>query len=164
LPQPSVFFAADLYREVGGIDVGVRHMIDLDLWLRMLRVTRLVPVPRLLSQLRQHDAAKTTALELEVHAEVWGLIERELAGVPRAGRRRLRRGYEDWLCAAALRRAAFLWRSGRRGRSCAEFFGLLRGHRPYPLVPLLARELLLRLSRGGLRALRRSAPGHTAIA
>jgi hypothetical protein len=81
LPQPSVFFAQKLYRRVGGIDCSLRYSMDLDLWLRLSRHAPLHHLPRFLSMLRQHPAAKTNQDNGAAMSEIEAVVRRHARGL-----------------------------------------------------------------------------------
>jgi len=59
-PQPSTFFRADAYSQIGGLDRGLNLAMDLDLWIRLARVGRYVVLPdRVLARYRVHPQAKS---------------------------------------------------------------------------------------------------------
>lgn len=61
--QPSCFFTRAAWEAAGPLNEDIHIALDVDLWLRMARQFEFVPVDALLSQARQHDDAKTTALK-----------------------------------------------------------------------------------------------------
>lgn len=59
-PQPSVFWAADVWHSVGGLDEGLHLLMDYDLWLRMQpNVKQLVFLDDGLSYARSHPQQKS---------------------------------------------------------------------------------------------------------
>jgi glycosyltransferase involved in cell wall biosynthesis len=59
-PQPSTFFTAAAYSQVGGLDRGLNLAMDLDLWIKLARVGRYVVLPdRVLARYRVHPQAKS---------------------------------------------------------------------------------------------------------
>jgi GT2 family glycosyltransferase len=59
-PQPATFFKAEAYRRVGGLDPRLDFAMDVDLWLRLAAVGRIVGLPdEVLARFRKHPAAKT---------------------------------------------------------------------------------------------------------
>lgn len=62
-PQPSTFFRASAYSEVGGLDRSLNLAMDVDLWIRLARVGRYVVLPdRVLARYRIHPQAKSERL------------------------------------------------------------------------------------------------------
>jgi GT2 family glycosyltransferase len=61
--QPSTFFRASAYAQVGGLDRGLNLAMDVDLWIRLARVGRYVVLPdRVLARYRIHPQAKSERL------------------------------------------------------------------------------------------------------
>jgi GT2 family glycosyltransferase len=59
-PQPSTFFRAAAYSQVGGLDRSFNLAMDVDLWLKLARVGRYVVLPdRVLARYRVHPQAKS---------------------------------------------------------------------------------------------------------
>ena len=62
-PQPSTFFRASAYSQVGGLDRGLNLAMDVDLWIRLARVGRYLVLPdRVLARYRIHPQAKSERL------------------------------------------------------------------------------------------------------
>jgi glycosyltransferase involved in cell wall biosynthesis len=59
-PQPSTFFTRNAFLQAGKLDEGLHYAMDLDLWFRLLKCSRVVIVDELISWMRQHDDAKTS--------------------------------------------------------------------------------------------------------
>ena len=100
LPQPSVFFSRDAFDRVGGVDESLYYVMDFDLWLRMRKLYPLHYLPRCLSLLRSHPAAKTTARPDLVLQVVSSLVERHHPSRRLAARVRRRAGLR--LCQASV--------------------------------------------------------------
>jgi glycosyltransferase involved in cell wall biosynthesis len=80
--QPSVFFRRDVYDAVGGVDAGLRFVMDYDLWVRFARRgARFASVPAELSSNRWHESAKTASNLLPLLAEVVAVQTREYGTV-----------------------------------------------------------------------------------
>jgi glycosyltransferase involved in cell wall biosynthesis len=59
--QPATFFAAEAYRQAGGLDRRYDLAMDLDLWFKLAGVGPIHPLPtEVLARFRLHPAAKTT--------------------------------------------------------------------------------------------------------
>jgi GT2 family glycosyltransferase len=67
--QPSCFFAATAWDEVGPLDEGLRFALDLDLWLRLSTVGHFASTPQVISAAIIHHDAKTQAQRVDMHAE-----------------------------------------------------------------------------------------------
>jgi glycosyltransferase involved in cell wall biosynthesis len=62
-PQPSTFFRASAYKQIGGVDRGLNLAMDLDLWIRLAKVGRYVVLPDVvLARYRVHPQAKSERL------------------------------------------------------------------------------------------------------
>ncbi|HEX7497641.1 MAG TPA: glycosyltransferase family 2 protein [Candidatus Limnocylindrales bacterium] len=62
-PQPSTFFRASAFSQVGGLDRGLNLAMDVDLWIRLARVGRYLVLPdRVLARYRIHPQAKSERL------------------------------------------------------------------------------------------------------
>lgn len=88
LPQPATFFTRAAYLRCGGIDPALVYAMDVDLWLKLSKVGRVVRRPdRVLARFRVHGGAKTVQ-----HAKraLWEDL-----------RVRLRAGLPPWSVAAA---------------------------------------------------------------
>ena len=59
--QPSVFFLRSAFEDAGGLDTGLRYVLDYDLWIRMGARRRFAYLPEFLSTYRLHDVSKTMA-------------------------------------------------------------------------------------------------------
>jgi glycosyltransferase involved in cell wall biosynthesis len=70
IPQPSSFWKANLYREVGGLDTSFDLAMDADLWIRFAEVTRPAHVSRIWSAMRFYPEQKNTRLRDRSLAEM----------------------------------------------------------------------------------------------
>lgn len=70
LPQPAVFLRREVWLEAGGVDVGLRYAMDIDLWLRVSARHPIRRVERVFALTRLHMAAKTLGEYLPFQAEV----------------------------------------------------------------------------------------------
>lgn len=57
--QPAAFWRADLWRETGELNAGLRYTMDYDYWLRVSQHSALHYIPVCLAAERLHNAAKT---------------------------------------------------------------------------------------------------------
>lgn len=62
VPQPSSFWRADLYRQVGGLDSSFDLAMDADLWIRFAEVTSPAHVSRVWSSMRFYPEQKNTRM------------------------------------------------------------------------------------------------------
>jgi glycosyltransferase involved in cell wall biosynthesis len=58
-PQPSTFFTRTAFLQSGKLDEGLHYAMDLDLWFRLLKRSRVVLIDERISWMRQHTDAKT---------------------------------------------------------------------------------------------------------
>ncbi|MFN8377490.1 MAG: glycosyltransferase family 2 protein [Anaerolineae bacterium] len=72
--QPAAFWRADLWREVGELNVNLRYAMDYDYWIRASRHTALHYIPVCLAAERFHGAAKTAKGSLARMHEIERLI------------------------------------------------------------------------------------------
>lgn len=96
-PQPSTFFRASAYRQVGGLDTSLNLAMDVDLWLKLARVGRYITLPdSVLARYRVHDRSKSERLAVASARE--DLKVRRRNGMPwrsQAGEELLRKAYLD---------------------------------------------------------------------
>lgn len=106
LAQPSVFFSKRLFDQIGGVNLDLHYAMDLDLWLRMRRLTELHYLPRRLSLLRQHSAAKTLRDNERAMHEVTRVVDEHSRGCSLQARSRalfnMRRQRAKSMSSAAL--------------------------------------------------------------
>jgi glycosyltransferase involved in cell wall biosynthesis len=120
--QPEVFFPADLYHALGGVDASIDYAMDYDLWIRMgLAGAEIVVLDTPLAAYRVHPDQKTTNLEatLEDTARVANR-HLETAGLDHPKGERLRnrnrRAYQLRLVAKVVRAKRLLVTKITRGR------------------------------------------------
>ncbi len=63
IPQQTMFFRADLWREVGPLDPSFYFAMDYDLWTRIARRTQIKYVPQTWANFRLHMSGKTIAAD-----------------------------------------------------------------------------------------------------
>lgn len=82
--QPGCLFRTSAVRQVGGLDETLRLAMDVDLYIRLKQVGRIVSVPSVLGVFREHDTSLSTAdtaaaehearaSQLRSHRQVWGV-------------------------------------------------------------------------------------------
>jgi len=69
IPQPSTFVAAWAWKRVGGLRRDLHYTMDLDLWLRLSEIGRIVHLPSVLSEFRVHPRSKSVAFARSVNRE-----------------------------------------------------------------------------------------------
>ncbi len=112
--QPATFWRADVYRATDGVDAALKYVMDRDLYLKMLRITKMGRLPLILAAFREHDQSKTTTmretclqenrlLNLKYGACKWGALPRLMVyGSYRFG------SYYEKLYLMGLRAAGFV--------------------------------------------------------
>jgi len=93
IPQPSAFWRADLYREVGGLCADFDLAMDADLWARFAEHTRPRHIRRPWSRMRIYPEQKTSARRSQSLAELESIRSRymEVSGPARGAKRVLAR-------------------------------------------------------------------------
>jgi glycosyltransferase involved in cell wall biosynthesis len=77
IPQATTFFRADLWRQVGPLDLSLFFSFDYDLWVRLAKVSRLLYVPRRWAKFRIHGAGKTIVNDDRCYPDMLRVLERE---------------------------------------------------------------------------------------
>lgn len=71
IAQPSTFFSRELYEAAGGsVREDLHYAMDLDLWLRLLKLAPAGTISLEMSAYRYHEAGKTSAMSVEGEAEI----------------------------------------------------------------------------------------------
>lgn len=55
IAQSSAFYRRDVYFDAGGVDLGLRYVIDYDMWPRMAKIARIEYLPDFMSKYRLHS-------------------------------------------------------------------------------------------------------------
>jgi glycosyltransferase involved in cell wall biosynthesis len=76
LPHPSTFMRTDLLRRLGGFDESVRYAMDIDCWIRALRVTKPILVDEPLAVFREHSGSLTSSNRDATIREEWRVRRR----------------------------------------------------------------------------------------
>lgn len=80
IPQATTFFRADLWRQVGPLDLSLFFSFDYDLWVKLARVSELLYVPRLWANFRIHNRGKTLVNDDRCYPDMLRVYEREVGG------------------------------------------------------------------------------------
>src|SRR5262249_50683004 len=80
--QPTVFFRAEVYREVGPLDMDLHYCLDYEYWMRIAQCFRLGYLEAYLATSRLHMDTKTLAKRVEAHAESLHVVKRHYGRVP----------------------------------------------------------------------------------
>jgi glycosyltransferase involved in cell wall biosynthesis len=77
IPQATTFFRADLWRQVGPLDISLFYSFDYDLWVRLAKVSQLLYVPKRWAKFRIHDAGKTIINDDRCYPDMLRVLARE---------------------------------------------------------------------------------------
>jgi len=80
--QPTAFFRAEVFREIGPLDISLRYCLDYDYWMRIARRFRIGYLNEYLANSRLHTETKTRSQRLAVHEEVLRVVKRHYGRVP----------------------------------------------------------------------------------
>jgi hypothetical protein len=77
IPQATTFFRADLWRQVGPLDLSLFFSFDYDLWVRLAKISQVLYVPKRWAKFRIHDAGKTIVNDDRCYPDMLRVLERE---------------------------------------------------------------------------------------
>ncbi|HVN55080.1 MAG TPA: glycosyltransferase family 2 protein [Anaerolineaceae bacterium] len=77
IPQATTFFRADLWRQVGPLDLSYFFAFDYDLWVKLAKISEICYVPRLWANFRMHDAGKSVKDDVICYQDMQRVFERE---------------------------------------------------------------------------------------
>ena len=98
IPQATTFYRADLWRQLGPLDLELFFGFDYDRWVRLAKVSRLQYVPKLWATFRLHEQGKSVRNDDQCYPDMIRVYEREVGRGP------------SWLkLRAALRRLGYAW-------------------------------------------------------
>ncbi len=80
IPQATTFFRADLWRQVGPLDLSLFFSFDYDLWVKLAKVSKILYVPQRWAQFRIHEEGKTIAQDDRCYPDMLKVLEREGGG------------------------------------------------------------------------------------
>jgi glycosyltransferase involved in cell wall biosynthesis len=80
IPQATTFFRADLWRQVGPLDLSLFFSFDYDLWVKLAKVSKLLYVPRTWANFRIHSRGKTLVNDDRCYPDMLRVYEREVGG------------------------------------------------------------------------------------
>jgi hypothetical protein len=77
IPQATTFFRANLWHQVGPLDLSLFFSFDYDLWVRLAKVSRLLYIPKRWAKFRIHSAGKTIVNDDRCYPDMLRVLERE---------------------------------------------------------------------------------------
>jgi glycosyltransferase involved in cell wall biosynthesis len=80
--QPTVFFRAYVFREVGPLDIDLQYCLDYEYWMRIATRFRVGYLNTYLANSRLHSETKTLLKQVEVHAEILRMMKKHHGHVP----------------------------------------------------------------------------------
>jgi len=80
IPQATTFFRADIWKQVGPLDLSLFFSFDYDLWVRISKVSQLLYVPRRWAQFRIHGDGKTIVNDDRCYPDMLRVLQREGGG------------------------------------------------------------------------------------
>ncbi len=78
IPQATTFWRADLWRQVGPLDLSLFFAFDYDLWVKLAKVSRIAYVPKLWANFRLHDLGKSVKNDDRCYPDMIRVYEREV--------------------------------------------------------------------------------------
>jgi glycosyltransferase involved in cell wall biosynthesis len=80
IPQATTFFRANLWHQVGPLDLSLFFSFDYDLWVRLAKVSQLLYVPKRWAKFRIHNEGKTIVNDDRCYPDMLRVLEREGGG------------------------------------------------------------------------------------
>jgi len=80
--QPTVFFRADVFREVGPLDTTLRYCLDYEYWMRVAKRFRIDCLDATVATSRLHMETKTLSQRIAAHAESLRVVQHHYGRVP----------------------------------------------------------------------------------
>ncbi len=110
IPQATTFFRADLWRQVGPLDLSLFFAFDYDLWVKLAKVSQVSYLPKTWANFRMHEAGKSVKNDDRCYPDMLRVYEREMGkGLSwlrlRAVVRRLLYAWLPWRLRLWLRKA-----------------------------------------------------------
>src|SRR5512146_2847854 len=78
IPQATTFFRADLWRQVGPLDLSLFFAFDYDLWVKLAKISKIAYVPRLWADFRMHNLGKSVKNDDRCYPDMIRVYEREV--------------------------------------------------------------------------------------
>lgn len=80
IPQATTFFRANLWRQVGPLDLSLFFAFDYDLWVRLAKISQIRYVPQLWASFRIHSQGKTVVNDDRCYPDMLRVHDREVGG------------------------------------------------------------------------------------
>lgn len=96
IPQATTFIRADVWRQVGPLDLSLFFSFDYDLWVKIAKVSKVLYVPKRWAKFRIHGAGKTIVNDDRCYPDMLRVLERETGS-----------NWLSWLRLRMLARKAF---------------------------------------------------------
>ena len=80
IPQATTFFRADVWRQVGPLDLSLFFSFDYDLWVKIAKASQVLYVPRRWAKFRIHSSGKTIVNDDRCYPDMLRVLEREGGG------------------------------------------------------------------------------------
>jgi glycosyltransferase involved in cell wall biosynthesis len=77
IPQATTFIRADVWRQVGPLDLSLFFSFDYDLWVKIAKVSKVLYVPKRWAKFRIHGAGKTIVNDDRCYPDMLRVLERE---------------------------------------------------------------------------------------
>src|SRR5512138_190537 len=77
IPQATTFWRADLWHQVGHLDLSLFFSFDYDLWVKIAKVSKVLYVPKRWAKFRIHSAGKTIVNDDRCYPDMLRVLERE---------------------------------------------------------------------------------------
>ena len=80
IPQATTFFRADLWRQVGPLDLTLFFSFDYDLWVKLAKISEIHYVPRMWAKFRMHNLGKSVVNDDRCYPDMLRVHQREVGG------------------------------------------------------------------------------------
>ncbi len=80
IPQATTFFRADLWRQVGPLDLSLFFSFDYDFWVKVAKVSEVRYLPRLWANFRMHESGKSVKNDDQCYPDMLRVHQREVGG------------------------------------------------------------------------------------
>lgn len=80
--QPTVFFRARVFEEIGSLDINLQYCPDYDYWIRVAKRFSIGYLNEYLANSRLHEKGKTLSRRVEAHGEILRVVKRHYDKVP----------------------------------------------------------------------------------